>query len=448
MSSERPSSDQQRDAPSGGDAPRGERSRRAPDGPGLDEALAALHAEHRDAVQLLGVLAFLAAEPVPAWLPAEHPEALPAPLSERARAGEEALLACVAPLGERGLAGAGERSLRVPAPVADAVRRRMSQRERGEFAGAAVHLLFRAFPDRVGRPADRERVRALAPHVLAAAEHPRGGGRATAEVVHTLARLGAFHRTEGEPEQAEAAFRTALRVADRGAPVEGPLRAVLTDELASVLAGRGEAGEAAEMAARAVELAEESLEPDSPQLPLLLSNSATTFREVGELERAAATYRRAVDAAAAAGADAARPLEAELLAGLADVELARGAREAAEEAAEAALAAAQAAHGEFHPQTARSVWMLGDARRGGGRAREATGLFRRALEIEEELHGPEHPSVGQKALGLARHLEGEGHTEEARAAYRRAASAFSGSLGPESDAARAAREHLEALEGG
>lgn len=430
------------------DAPGRDHGPSPPEGAGLDRALAALHEEHRDAAQLLGVLAFLAPEPVPAWLPAEHPEALPAPLSDRARAGEEALLVAAAPLAERGLAVAGDRSLRLPRGVAGAVRRRMSRRERGTFAGAAVHLLFRAFPDRVGRAADRDRVRALAPHVLAAAEHPRGGGRATAEVVHTLARLGAFHRSEGEPEPAEAAFRAALEAADRGAPVEGPLRAVLADELASVLAGKGEDAEAAALAGRAVELAEESLEPDAPQLPLLLSNAATTFREVGALERAAATFRRAVDAAVGAGADAARPLEAELLAGLADVELARGAWDAAEAAAGEALAAAEAAHGESHPQTARALWMLGDARRGGGRPGDATEPFRRALEIEEELHGAEHPSVGQKALGLGRHLEAAGRTDRARAAYRRAASAFAGSLGPASDAARAAREHLEALGGG
>lgn len=413
----------------------------------LADRLAEVHAEDRAAAQLLGLLVFLADEPVPAWLPAEQPGALPDPLAGRARGGEEAVAVVAGSLARRGLAATEDGWIRVPAPVAEAVRGRMSVREAGEFASAAANLLFRAFPEQVGRPAARERSRTLAPHVLAAADHLGGGGRATAEAVHTLARLGAFHRSEGEPETAEAAFRKAMEVARRGAPVEGPLRAVLADELSSVLAGRGRREEARELAGRAVELARESLEADSPQLPLLLSNAATTFQEVGALDRSAETYRRALEAASGAGTGAARPLVAELLAGLADVEMARERWDAAASVAERALAAAEDAWGDPHPQTVRAAWMLGDARREQGRAEEATSLFRRALEAEEQLHGGDHPAVGQKALGLARHLEAAGRREEARDACRRALAAFEASLGSGSDAARAARSHLEALEG-
>lgn len=416
-----------------------------PAGGELDEALADLRAADRAAAQLLGVASFLAEEPVPAWLAAEHPDALPGPLAERARAGEEAVLVVAAELAERGLAEVGDRRLRVPGDVSGAVRERMSVREQGEFGAAAAHLLFRAFPDRVGRPKDERRSRRLAPHVLAVAGHPRGGGRTTAEVVHTLARLGAFFRSEDEPERAEASFRRALEVAERGAPVEGPLRAVLADELASVLAARGREEEAAETAARAVELAEETVAPDSPQLPLLLSNAATTFREVGEAARAARCFRRALEAATASGSEAARPLVAELLAGLADAEMARGRWEAAEDAAERALSAAEEAWGDPHPQTVRATWMLGDARRERGEHAAAARLFRRALEAEEELHGGAHPAVGQKAVGLARHLEAAGDVGAAREAYRRAADAFEASLGSDSEPARAARRHLEEL---
>lgn len=417
-----------------------------PAGAELDAALADLHAGDRAAAQLLGLAAFLADDPLPAWLPAEHPDALPDPLAERARAGEDAVLLVAGTLAGRDLASVGDRALRVPAGLAERVRGRMSVRERGEFASAAAHLLFRAFPDRVGRPEERRRSRLLAPHVLAVAEHPRGGGRTTAEVVHTLARLGAFFRSEDEPGRAEASFRRALEVSERGAPVEGPLRAVLADELASVLAGQGRAEEAVATARRAVELAEETVEPDSPQLPLLLSNAATTFREVGEAGRAARCYRRALEAASGSGSEAARPLVAELLAGLADAEMAREEWRAAEEAAERALSAAEESWGDPHPQTVRAAWMLGDARRELGRHAEAARLFRRALAAEEELQGGEHPAVGQKALGLARHLDATGRPDAAREAYRKAADAFGASLGPESDAARAARRRLEELD--
>lgn len=418
-----------------------------PDVGELDEALADVHATDRAAAQLLGVTAFLAEDPVPAWLLAEHPDALPDPLADRARAGEEAVLLVAEELADRGLAAVGDRRLRVPDDVSGAVRGRMSVREQGEFGAAAAHLLFRGFPDRVGRPEDERRSRRLAPHVLAVAGHPRGGGRTTAEVVHTLARLGAFFRSEDEPERAEASFRRALEVAERGAPVEGPLRAVLADELASVLAARGREEEAASTAGRAVELAEETVAADSPQLPLLLSNAATTFREVGEAGRAARCFRRALSAATGSGSEAARPLVAELLAGLADAEMARGRWGAAEEAAERALSAAEETWGDPHPQTVRATWMLGDARRERGEHAEATRLFRRALAAEEELHGGAHPAVGQKAVGLARHLEAAGETGAARKAYRKAADAFEASLGRASEPARAARRHLAELEG-
>lgn len=428
--------------PGSGGGPRWE----APDDGALDRALAELHAADRASAQLLGLLSFLADAPVPAWLLAERPDVLPGPLADRVRGGEEAVLTVGRSLAERGLAAVTERSLRIPESVSEGVRDRMAVREAGQFGSTAARLVFRAFPDRVGRPGAAGRSRALAPHVRAAAEHPAAGGRATAEAVHALARLGAFHREQGRPGRAEAVFRQALRVSGRGAPLEGPLRAVLADELASVLAGRDRREEAARMAARSVELARESLSPDAPQLPLLLSNAATTYREVGALERAARCYRAALDAAREAGSEAARPLVAELLAGLADVELARGRESASARAAERALGVADDVWGRTHPQTARASWILGDARRARGRHADASRLFRRALAIEEELRGAEHPAVGQKALALAGHLEEIGRTDEARAAYRRAADALRASLGDDADATRAALRHLERLD--
>lgn len=426
---------------------RGPSSDADPDAVDLDEILPELHARHRASAQLLGLLSFLAPEPVPAWLLAEGSDALPHPLAGRVSAGTEAALLAAEPLEARELAGLGKDAVWLAGGVGEAVRKRMSVRERGEFGGAAVRLLHDAFPDRVGRPEHRARCRALAPHARAAAEHPRGGGRTTAEAAHLLARLGAFHRAEGEAEEAESVYRQALEVAERGAPVEGVLRAVLRDELASVLVARGRPDEAVSLAEESVALAEEELPPDAPQLPLLLANAATTLREAEELEGAADCFGRALDAAEEAGSVAARPLVVELLAGLADVELARDRPGEAAEAATRALEAAEEEWGERHAQTARAAWILGDARRELGDAEGAAELFRRSLRVERELHGDGHPAVGQKALGLARHLVGAGRGEEARAAYRRALDAFAASLGPDSDPARTARRELEGLGG-
>lgn len=413
----------------------------------IDALLAELHAEHREAAQLLGIASFLAGEPVPAWLLAEQADALPEPLSSRAAAGTGDLLLAAEPLVDAGLAGREEGGFRLDADAAREIRDRMSGRERGEFARTAIHVLFRAFPDRVGRPEDRDRSRSLAPHVRAAARHPRGGGRTTAEAVHTLARLGAFHRTEEEPDPAEEAFRAALEVAERGTPVEGPLRAVVADELAGLLAARGAREEALEMAARAGELALESLPGESPRLPMLLSNVATTFREAGDPEGAVRWLREALERLERAGVESARPLRVELLSEVADAELAREGWDAAREAAERAVELGREHWGAEHPHTARAAWMVGDALRGRGEMEAAAGAFRRALSWEEELQGPGHPAVGQKALGLGRHLEDAGRPGEAREAYARAVRAFEASLGEDSEAAVAARRHLERLAG-
>ncbi len=352
------------------------------------------------------------------------------------------------PLVERGWAGREEDGLRVDPVAAAAARDAAAPRERGRLAGAAVGMLHRAFPDRVGRPDAGRRCRALAPHVLAAVRHPAGGGRTTAEAAHLLARLGAHHRSEGEPEAALEAYRRAREVADRGDPVEDAFRAVLADETASVLAGLGRREEAAHAAVEALELADAGLPADEPRLPILLSNVGTTFRELGRHDRASACFERALELARSAGGDAARPLAVELQAGLADVRMAQGRREEAALAAEGALASAEEIWGPEHPQVARAAWMLADALRGRGREDRVVELYRRSLEIEASLHGEDHPAVGQKALALGLHLEEVGRRDAARDAYRRARDAFGAALGPESDAADAARRHLARLEEG
>lgn len=388
----------------------------------------------------------MAEAPVPGWVLAEGHEALPAPLASAAAAGRGALREAVEPLVVRGWAVREESGLRVEPGAAAAAREAAPPRERGRLAGAAVGALHRAFPDRVGRPDARRRCRVLAPHVTAAARGPGGGGRTTAEAAHLLARLGAHHRAEGEPEAALEAYRRAREVADRGDPVEDAFRAVLADETASVLAGLGRREEAGRAAVEALELADAGLAADEPRLPILLSNVATTFRELGRHDRASDCFERALELVRAAGGDAGRPLAVELQAGLADVRMAQGRREQAALAAEGALAGAEELWGPEHPQVARAAWMLADALRGRGREERVVELYRQSLEIEASLHGEEHPAVGQKALALGLHLEETGRREDARDAYRRARDAFAAALGPDSDAADAARRHLARLE--
>ena len=410
--------------------------------------LARLRDESRESAQLLGVLAHMGEAPVPGWALAAGHGALPDPLAASARAGAERVTAAAAPLVERGWVETDDGSLRLDPGVAEAVRARMSGRERGSFGSAAVAVLHRAFPERVGRGGDRRRCRALEPHVREATEHPGAGGRSTAEAIHVLARLAAFLRSEEDGEAALAALRSARRLAGRGDPVDDAFRAVLADETASLLAGLDRPEEARETAEAARVLAEEGLEPGDPRLPILLSNLGTTFRELELHERAAGCLERALSLAEASGSRAARPLAVELRASLADVHLAAGRYEAAEAAARAALEAAEELSEAPHPQAARASWMLGDALRESGRGEEAVAAYRSSLTMEQELHGQAHPGTGQKALGLGLHLEELGRTEEAEEAFRTALTAFRASLGEASEAARSAHACLDRVTGG
>lgn len=384
---------------------------------------------------------------MPAWALARGHGALPDPLSASARAGAGRIVAAADPLARRGWVEVEEEALRLDPEVAGEVRSRMSGRERGSFGSAAVAVLHRAFPERVGRPEDRERCRALAPHVLAAAGHPRGGGRSTAEAIHLLARLAAFRRSEGDADGALAALVRARRLAEEGDPVDDAFRAVLADETSSLLVGMGREEEARETAEEGRRLAESGLEEGDPRLPLLLSNLATTFRELELHDRAAGCLERALSLVRAAGTRAARPLAAELRASMADVLLAAGRHEEAADAARTALEVADELSEDPHPQAVRASWILGDALRELGRGPEAVEPYRRSLALERALHGEEHPGTGQKAMGLGLHLEELGRTEEAEEAFRTALAAFRAALGRDADATRSARACLERVGG-
>jgi len=425
------------------DAPAG----RAEHEPEVLERLEELHARSREAAQLLGLLSFFAARPVPLEVFSGAAELLPAPLAGASAAGASALGEVAGRLTELGLAERDGRGLRLAGEVARGVRARMSAVERSRFGGTAVRLLHRTFPGRVGRPEQRGLCDALAPHVHEVAAHPRAGGRPAAEAVHLLARLGAHESAVGRPEAARRAFRRALELAAAESPPVGEgVRAVLHDELASVAVALGREREAREHAAAGEAAARSAFPEDSPRRPVLLRNLASTYRELGDLGSAADCLERAMRGLDRTASPAAGPLRVELALALADVRMAGERFEAASERAGEALREAERLGPEARPLVARAAWMLGDVRRALGDPEGATPLFRRALDAEASVRGASHPAVGQKALALGLHLEERGRRREARRRYRQAVEVFERSLGEDSEALRAARARLASLE--
>lgn len=410
----------------------------------LDAPLERLRSRDPAAAQLLGLSAFLGDARVPGWLVASGRDVLPDPLAAGLAGGADAAIARARSLGREGLASVDEDGFRLAEGVARAIRERMSARERASFGAAAVSLLHRSFPERVGRDRDAGRVRALAPHVRAAASHPSGGGRATSEAAHTLARLAAHHREAGRLAEAVDVLEQGVEVAHRGSGVEVALRAVLLDELAGARAGLEDREGAQEAADRALKIVPE-LPTGSPHRPMLLSNLATTFREVGAPARAVDAYDQALKSVEMERSKSARPLEIELLLGRADAELARGDAGPAARTAERAVELAEAHVGEVHAFTVRALWLRADALREVGDPEAATPLYRRSLVAEGQLLGPEHPSVGQKLMALGLHLAELDRHEAARDHLGRARDVFEGALGPEADPTRAATRALDDL---
>lgn len=413
----------------------------------VDEALERIHAESPAAAQLLGLAVHLGDAPIPLWLLSSGGDVLPDPLARRAMDGPGSVGRLVELLEGEGLAASEGEALRLARGVARAIRERMSVRERAGFGRAAVGLLHRSFPERVGRDADVERARTLAPHVRAAAGHPTGGGRATSEAAHTLARLAAHHREAGRLDDARSVLEQGVEVAGRGGGAEPVLRAVLLDELAGARAGLDDREGALEAADRALEVVAD-LPSGSPHRPMLLANLATTCREVGALERALACYDRALREVEAERSTAARPLEIELLLGRAEAELASGDPGAAERTAERAVELSEEHVGELHAFTVRALWLRADALREAGREDRATELYRRSLVAEGQLLGTEHPSVGQKLMAFGLHLSDVGLRDRAVEHLRRARDVFEAALGPDAEPTLAAASALDDLAAG
>jgi hypothetical protein len=395
--------------------------------------------------QLLAILAFMGAGPVPLWLFAEGHDLLPPPLASVAAAGVEALEAPARRLVRRHLVLVEGAEVRVPPEVASAVRESMSGVERSRFAGLALSLLDHGFPERIGRPEDTGRSEALAAAIEAVAGHVSGGGSSTARAAHLLGRVGSFHGLSRDPERARRALARAIALAEGGAgggALDGPIRAVLADEHAAILVELDRLEDARQEARRALSLA---LPGDAPQLPVFLLNVGRTLRQAGDADGSRQALVRALELAGSADSPAARPLVVEARLALAELALGEG---EADEAVSRAGAALEEIYERDEPElVGRATWILADALRETGSTEEATELYRHSLEADIRRYGAGHPGVGQKLLGLGLHLEDLGRIPEAIEAYDRAVVLFEEALGPDSEPAHSARACLERVSG-
>lgn len=94
----------------------------------------------------------------------------------------------------------------------------------------------------------------------------------------------------------------------------------------------------------------------------------------------------------------------------------------------------------------RAIDLLGDVRRGEGRAAEAAALYATALPLWERVLGPGQPRIAVTLHNLGAMRLELGEAGEAAVAFRRALSIFASTLGPESTQAQGTKRALRVAE--
>jgi tetratricopeptide (TPR) repeat protein len=324
-------------------------------------------AENPAAVQLLGVCAWLAPEPVPLDLFTGHADLLPEPLSSAA-ADRLAFTYAIAVLVDYSLAKRTPAGLQLHRLVQATVRARDSTRARPaagtheerppmaeEGAGSAMDPLAVALrvlradaPAQItGSPQDWPRWAVLLPHVLAATGHADHASRKPGPAVMTdagwlLDRAGVYLQVQAQFTDAKALIERALAIDEAAYGPDHPEVAANLNNLALVLRDLGDPAGVRPLQERALATDEAAYGPDDPDVAAGLNNLAQILQDLGDL----------------AGA---RPLQ------------------------ERALAIDEAAYGPDHPVVARDLNNLAQILRDLGDLAGARPLQERALAIDEAV---------------------------------------------------------------
>jgi serine/threonine-protein kinase len=263
---------------------------------------------------------------------------------------------------------------------------------------------------------DLETGRAAADRALAIRE--RRLGPEHPEVARTLATLALFDRNQGARPEARRKLERALAIAERGqiAPVE---TAKWLNHLGLIQQDLGELETAVATYRRALEQLERAEGPESPLLALPLDNLGMTLRALGRLEESRGVLERAL-AQAEKGYGTAHSQYGTALNSLGNVLLDLGRHEEARERFRAAAVNYERALGsESHylpwPITNEALCLMELKRPG-----EALALFRRALALREKSYGAEHWEVASSHADVGLALAALGDRGGAEAAMRRA----------------------------
>jgi tetratricopeptide (TPR) repeat protein len=231
--------------------------------------------------------------------------------------------------------------------------------------------------------------------------------RTAAERVGSVAARARAARAIGQAELIAGRFATAeqellraLALEQSRIPIDDhELGATLTD-LGTFYYRRGELGKAEATQRRAIDVLARSDDPAHPDQGIALNNLANTLADLGNTKEARALYRKALDIRVAAlGPD--HPEVAQTLNNAAGIAAQDGDFDQARTDLERCLAIYRKTLPPAHPASARVMFNLGEIARIQGDLDGALRHHVRALEIRQAARAAGHPELTESLLGVA-----------------------------------------------
>ena len=322
---------------------------------------------NESAQHLLARLAFLAPDPVPAFL---LDVAIPG-----VEAGDQhGALTDLAAVSLVTRETEGER-FTVHRLVQDVTRRSLDAAASRQRVTEALGWVNAAFDGDADDVRTWPRLDPLAPHAQSVTRHADAAAIAQ-PTARLMNQLGVLFHAKSLLAQAEPLCRRALAIAEASFGPDQPEVAIRLNNLAGLLRATNRPAEAEPLHRRALAIAEKSFGPDHPTVATALNNLAALLQDTNRLAEAEPLIRRA-------------------------------------------LAIDEASLATDHPTVAIRLNNLAVLLRATNRPTEAEPLMRRALAIDEASFGPDHPQVAIDLNNLARLLQATNRLAEVEPLMRR-----------------------------
>ena len=370
------------------------------------------------AADMMNLMAYLAPDQLPLSLlkmGTEHlPQSVAAAVWQPVRLDE-----AVAALRRYSLIEMREELISVHRLVQTVVRSQLGEKEKLQWAGAAVRLVGKAFSGKsteIGIRAERAR---LLSHALVSTEHAEALGVDGEATARLLAYVGTYLEENAQYTEAKAAHARALKICKEIYRADHPHVAVCINNIGIVLLAIGDFEGAREHFERALGISEKTFAPDHPTIATRLNNLGAALYGLGDFEGARDHFERALRIREETLGHN-HPDVANTLGNLAAVISELGDLRGARARHEMALEIDEGVYGFNHPTISRHLENLGNMLSKLGDFEGARDHLERALRIREDTLGRNHPDVASSLSSLGGLLITLGDYEGARARLEQA----------------------------